>query len=58
MIVFLVILIITAAIVSAWMLIAGAAPGESERRINDEEQMKACHIMEEAHKKGFMRRNK
>ena len=51
MIVFLVVIIVIAAIAAAWMLIAGAAPGKAERKVSDEEQMKACHSMNEAHKK-------
>lgn len=47
MIVFLVVIIVIAAIAVAWMLVAGAVPGEAERRVSDEEQMKACSRMHE-----------
>ncbi len=51
MIVFIVIIIAVVAVAVSWMLIAGAWSGIDDHRASDEEQMKACHMMNEARKK-------
>ena len=51
MIVFIVIIIAIGAVAVSWMLIAGASSGIDDHGASDDEQMRACHLMNETRKK-------
>ena len=51
MIVFIVIIIAVVAVAVSWMLIAGAWSGIDDHRATQQEQKKACHIINDAPKK-------